>query len=248
MKNAWLLTTVLSAIGLHNTFIDAFQTPISRQSKIAPHSVLLLSDPQNDSFDRLDSTESKDDEKVAATNTINQRLMEELEQAAEKERTGSTSEIGEKLGFNRRSEKSDEERKKSIEEAKNLNGVNPTVAVSGGVITLLVAAGLWFGTSRLGEYFALHPVESDTYFVQRATGVYRNALVGIASLASGFFGVTGIGILGLGVRVAYGVATGELDPTPLQKRKSDDFELPNVWELMTSKKGRRKRNDDNFGL
>lgn len=249
MKMRLCFTVSVSAMFLHNSCSNAFQVPVSRtiQSKIVSSS-LSLSDPKDDSFEPLNSPGAAEQEKEAPTSTINERLMAELEQAAEKERIGARSEIGEKLGLNRRSAKSDEERQRSIEEAKNLNGVNPTVALTGGVITLLVAAVLWYGTGRLGEYFALRPVDSDVYFVQRASAVYRNVLVGMASLASGFFGVTGMGILGLGIRTAYGVMTGELDPTPLKKQKSEEFELPNVWNLMTAKKGRRNRKDNNFGL
>ena len=70
--------------------------------------------------------------------------------------------------------------------------------------------------------------------------------MGLFSLASGFFGVTGMGIFAMGVRVAYGVAKGELDPTPVTKKSSgggeDEIQLPNAWDLMMGKKpGRRGR-------
>jgi len=62
----------------------------------------------------------------------------------------------------------------------------------------------------------------------------------------GFFLVTGLGIFALGVRVAYGVFTGELDPTPIKRNpiagvgKSEDVVMPNVWDLMMNKKPTRK--------
>merc|ERR1740124_129058 len=49
-----------------------------------------------------------------------------------------------------------------------------------------------------------------------------------------------------GVRVAYGVFTGELDPTPIKRNpiagvgKSEDVVMPNVWDLMMNKKPTRK--------
>ena len=63
----------------------------------------------------------------------------------------------------------------------------------------------------------------------------------------------GIGIFLLGVRVAYGVITGELDPTPIKKNTSEEIVLPDVWGLMMGKKPRRRGSgsfiDDNpFGL
>ena len=87
--------------------------------------------------------------------------------------------------------------------------------------------------------FASHPLATDVYFVQRVTQVFRNAVMGLSSLASGFFGVVGIGIFLLGIRVAYGVMTGELDPTPIVQNKSDEIILPDVWGLMTGKQNKR---------
>ena len=52
--------------------------------------------------------------------------------------------------------------------------------------------------------------------------------MGVSSLASGSFGVIGLGIFLLGLRVAYGVATGELDPTPIKQPKSEKIVLPGV--------------------
>lgn len=77
-------------------------------------------------------------------------------------------------------------------------------------------------------------------------GVFRNVVVGLSSLASGFFGVVGLGIFLLGVRVGYGVIMGELDPTPIKVPKvvndsgGEEFVLPDVWELMMGKKKRRR--------
>jgi hypothetical protein len=179
----------------------------------------------------------------AATGTVNERLMRELEEAADRERYGARSSVGERMGLSAfRSSKSDEERRAAIEEARNLNGVNPAVALAGGVFALAVAAGLWTATSALGEYFAFHPVESDTYFVDRVQRVVRNVIMGLFSLASGFFGVTGVGIFALGVRVAVGVMRGELDPAPLKKKSAEEeIEMPNVWDLMMNKKSGRGR-------
>lgn len=193
------------------------------------------------------------DEGKAATRTVNERLLSELEEVKRKEKFGARSSAGKKLGLSSfMSTKTDEERRAAIEEARNLNGVNPVVCIAGSVFALLVAAGLWALTSFLAEYFALHPVESDVYFVQRGTGVFRNVIIGIFSLASGFFGVTGAGIFFLGVRVAYGVMKGELDPTPIKTGNKDEVEVPNVWELMMGQRGRRakksKDDDNRFGI
>jgi len=228
--------------------------PLSVQQRQS-FTTLYSSSPQDNKknldLDRppISSSKSSDDGKsnIAATNTINERLMAELQQAADKEKGPRFGGYGEKLGLTGEgNQKTEEERKRSIDEARNLNGINPAVALTGGVVTLIMASVLWFGTGEIGKYFALNPMDSDIYFIQRLTSVFRNVIMGIASLASGFCGVTGLGIFGLGVRVAYGVTVGELDPTPIKRPKRDiEFQLPNAWDLMTKPGRRRNKNEDN---
>lgn len=179
----------------------------------------------------------------AAINTINERLMAELEEARNKEKFGSRS-GNKRFRFELRPPKSEEERQAAIEEARNLNGVNPVVTIIGSMVALAMAGGLWYATNYLGEFFAMHPVESELYIVERIAAVFRNVVIGIVSLASGFFGVTGMGIFMLGVRVAYGVMTGELDPTPIKKTRTDEIVMPNVWNLMLNKRPSRRGNKD----
>jgi Protein of unknown function (DUF3082) len=192
----------------------------------------------------IPSLPSQSDEPIteAAINTINDRLMAELKQAENKEKFGKRSSMSKSLGLSPfGSSLSDEERKRAIEEARNLNGVNPFVAIGGGIVGLAIATGLWYATIALGSFFAFHPVDTDIYFVTRVTSVVRNVVMGFSSLASGFFGVTGVGILALGIRVGYGVVTGELDPTPIKKKASEEIEVPNILELMMNTKPNRRR-------
>lgn len=182
--------------------------------------------------------------KAAATGTVNERLLIELQQAADQEKFGPRSDLGKKMGWNSfRSSKTDVERKAAIAEARDLNGVSPFVALAGALFALGGAAGLWFLTQFLAEYFALHPTESNIYFVTRVSAVFRNVIVGLVSLASGFFGVTGVGLFLLAVRVAYGVARGELDPTPIRRaqKEEDDLDVSSVWDMMLNKKTKRGR-------
>ena len=182
--------------------------------------------------------------KNAAIGTVNERLQAELQAATDKEKYGARSAMGKKMGLDSfRSTKTDAEREAAIQEARNLNGVNPAIAVGGSFFALMVAAGLWLLTNWLAEFFAMHPVNSDVLFVNRVSAVFRNVVIGMVSLASGFFGVTGVGIFALGVRVAYGVLTGELDPTPLKKntKAAEELDMPNVWDLMMNKKPGRRR-------
>ena len=197
----------------------------------------------------------KEESQAAATNTVNERLMAELKAAENKEKFGARSSAGKKLGLvdgYGRPRKTDEEIQAAIEQARDLNGVNPVVAILGSFFALGTAYGLWFATNQLGIFFATHPVDSEVYFVIRSAQVVRNVAMGLISLASGFFGVTGLGIFLLGVRVAYGVTTGELDPTPIKQNQKEKVDMPNVWDLMLNKKpGRRGGgNSDNnpFGI
>ena len=185
---------------------------------------------------------------TAATNTINERLMAELQEAEETEKFGSKNKkLSPVDGFGR-ARKSDAEREAAIAAARDLNGVNPWVAIIGSFFALGVAVALWIATNKLGGFFAAHPPETEVYFVQRSAQVFRNVVMGMTSLASGFFGVTGLGIFGMGVRVAYGVITGELDPTPIKSRTAatkESVDVGKMMDLMMNKKpGRRggKRN------
>jgi hypothetical protein len=187
----------------------------------------------------------------AATSTVNERLLSEIQASLDKQKGTTTtsnthSKTKEYLKEFRYTTKTEEERQRSLEEARDLNGVNPLVCIGGAAFAWGCAGALWVLTTYLGVFFASHPLDTDVYFVQRVAGVFRNVVVGLSSLASGFFGVVGVGIFLLGVRVGYGVITGELDPTPIKvpntnKRMNDEeFVLPDVWELMMGKKNRRR--------
>lgn len=200
----------------------------------------------------LDNSISVTTPSKAATSTVNERLLSEIQASVENEKYGNAKKREYFKEF--QSQKTEEERQRSIEEARDLNGVNPLVCIGGAAFAWACAGALWVFTTYLGVLFVEHPLETDIYFIQRVTQVFRNAVMGLSSLASGFFGVVGIGIFLLGIRVAYGVATGELDPTPIKRSKSDEIALPDVWSLMMGKKPNRRGKrgmggDDNpFGL
>ena len=199
--------------------------------------------------DEQDQQQADNDGKKikAKVNTVNARLMSEI-QKSEEQLFAPKSEFAKKSGkvFSTfRSEKTDEERQRSIEEARNLNGVNPLVALTASAAAFAGAAGLWFVTGYLAALFATHPITTDVYALQRLFSVFRNLVMGLSSLASGFFGVVGMGLFLLGVRVAYGVSTGELDPTPIVKKnpltgmaEKPGDQVPNVWDFMLGKKKR----------
>mmetsp|Transcript_23281 Transcript_23281/g.35750 ORF Transcript_23281/g.35750 Transcript_23281/m.35750 type:complete len:291 (+) Transcript_23281:58-930(+) len=195
---------------------------------------------------------------TAATQTINDRLLKEVEEqlgtGGGGGRNPRVQAFYKSLGIEDRMNKTPEEREAALEAARDLNGVNPLVAFGGALFALGGAYGLWLGTGMLAEFFVMHPVDTvdAPYFVQRASAVVRNVAMGMSSLASGFFGVTGVGLLLLSVRVGYGVLTGELDPTPftpkkvlmenyLEENNDNNLDLSNVWDLMMGGTGRRRR-------
>eukprot|EP01083_Nonionella_stella_P193421 714417_1 len=68
-----------------------------------------------------------------------------------------------------------------------------------------MAYAFWTATQFLGELFLAHPVSADApYAFVRSASVFRNVVMGLSSLASGFSFVSGLGVFLLGVRVAYG--------------------------------------------
>jgi len=199
---------------------------------------------QNDSIEFKSSNPSTDEPNDAAkTNTVNERLIAELQAAANAE-NGPKTKVGEKFkGAFKYSDKTDAERQASLEAAKDLNGVNPTVTILASFFAFGMAFGLWSITQYLAGVFLSHPPPADApYAFIRAASVFRNAVMGLISLASGFSLVSGLGVFLLGFRVAYGVFTGELDPTPIKKPLGDDeVKIPNVLDLMMGKKPNRKR-------
>lgn len=124
--------------------------------------------------------------------------------------------------------------------------------MGGATFSWACAGALWIFTQFLAQLFATHPLDTDIYFVQRLAQVFRNAVLGLSSLASGFFGVIGVGIFLLGLRVAYGVARGELDPTPIKKKAGEEVVIPDIWGLMMGQKpnrrGGRGSGNNPFGL
>mmetsp|Transcript_38433 Transcript_38433/g.92651 ORF Transcript_38433/g.92651 Transcript_38433/m.92651 type:complete len:323 (-) Transcript_38433:214-1182(-) len=196
--------------------------------------------PSGEDEDVVSAVSTSATSSKAATSTVNERLLSEIQASVQKEKYGKSGGKGREYFKEFQSSRTEEERMRSIEEARDLNGVNPLVCIGGAAFAWACAGGLWVFTTYLGVLFTTHPLDTDVYFVQRLTSVFRNVVMGLSSLASGFFGVVGIGIFLLGVRVAYGVMTGELDPTPIKMSKSEEIVLPDVWGLMMGKKPNRR--------
>jgi len=94
----------------------------------------------------------------------------------------------------------------------DLNGIEPWTAILGCIPVFGMSYGFWVLTQSSAEWFLAHPIETEFYPVQRLGIAFQTAVVGLSSLAAGIFGFTALGLLLLGFRVLFGVATGELDP------------------------------------
>jgi len=161
----------------------------------------------NDTIEIKQSTPTSTEEppSSAKTNTVNERLLAELQAATDAE-NGPKTRMGERFKNSfRYSEKTDAEREASLEAARDLNGVNPIVTILASFFAFGIAFGLWSLTQYMAGMFMSHPMSADApYAFVRAASVFRNGAMGLISLASGFTFVSGLGVFLLGVRVAYG--------------------------------------------
>jgi hypothetical protein len=193
--------------------------------------------------------------------TVNARLLDELNNsiAINKNPEPKIKALKSIAGFFT-STKTEEERQRALEEARDLNGVNSLACLAASLFCFAFAAGLWVATNVLIELFVMHPLPTEIYAIQRFASVVRNVVVGITSLGAGFSAVTGLGLAALGIRVAYGVyVTGELDPTPTSKsfsrtsasspslpefsdqEGSDKFDAREAFALMFGDNKKRRR-------
>lgn len=145
-----------------------------------------------------------------------------------------------------------DDQKRIVQQEVDLNGIDPIACVVGAAPTAALSYGFWTFTGSAAEWFVTHPIESDFYPVQRLGAAFQAAVVGLSSLAAGIFGFTALGIFLLGVRVALGVASGELDPSkqsaepPRQttaERVRDIFTKDPVEVVMAARRAKRGDNE-----
>ena len=242
-----------------NTVTTSFSTETTKDT---PRRIIAAPPASRDSILNLDEKskqhqrQQQDTTSKAATNTVNARLMEELNNSISSTANPATkNKTLRNIAGMFASSLTEEERQRALEEARDLNGVNPFACLIASVVCFAFSVGLWVATNFLTEVFVLHPIQTDVYAAQRLASVFRNVVVGMTSLGAGFSGVTGLGLALLGFRVAYGVyVTGELDPTPILKssaigdRGNDfkgvkEFDVRDAFDLMmgNNKKGRNRK-------
>eukprot|EP00931_Biecheleriopsis_adriatica_P007532 TRINITY_DN108805_c0_g1_i1.p1 TRINITY_DN108805_c0_g1~~TRINITY_DN108805_c0_g1_i1.p1 ORF type:complete len:281 (-),score=56.63 TRINITY_DN108805_c0_g1_i1:46-888(-) len=126
-----------------------------------------------------------------------------------------------------------EDQKRIVQQDVDLNGVDPVACFFGALPVAGLSAGFWTFTGRAADWFVSHPVETDFYPAQRLGYVFQAAIVGLSSLAAGIFGFTALGIFLLGIRVAFGVATGELDPKKQGQSSEKRSTAETVFDVFT---------------
>lgn len=120
-----------------------------------------------------------------------------------------------------------------VQEEVDLNGIDWVTCILGSIPTFAISYGMWTFTGRSAEYFVEHPVDTDFYPAQRLGIVFQTAIVGLSSLAAGIFGFTALGIFLLGIRVAFGVFTGELDPNKQDTAAPRQSTAEKVRDILT---------------
>mmetsp|Transcript_110623 Transcript_110623/g.298077 ORF Transcript_110623/g.298077 Transcript_110623/m.298077 type:complete len:281 (-) Transcript_110623:129-971(-) len=111
-----------------------------------------------------------------------------------------------------------EDQTRIVMQEVDLNGIDYMTCILGSIPVAGLSYGFWAFTGATASYFVTHPIDSEFYPVQRLGIAFQTAVVGLSSLAAGIFGFTALGIFLLGIRVAVGISSGELDP----QKQSDD--------------------------
>ena len=126
----------------------------------------------------------------------------------------------------------------------DLNGIKPRDLLIGAASYGVFSYLAWQFTNVAATYFADHPAQAtDFYVVSRLTSFARVVVVGVAALGAGVTAIAGAGQAALAVKVAQGIAAGELDPTaervdPTGGRKG--YELDRMLKMMRGERPKDK--------
>merc|ERR1711971_1030614 len=129
-----------------------------------------------------------------------------------------------------------EVQKRIVREEVELNGINPLDCLIGAVPVAGLSYGSWLLTNGVAAWFNEHPVMLDFYPAQRLAVAIELLLVALSALGAGIFGFTALGLFALGLRVAYGVAMGELDPDQEPAGPVKQSTIEKVSDLLARKK------------
>lgn len=77
----------------------------------------------------------------------------------------------------------------------------PLQCVIGALIAGAIAFGAYFLTQSIAQSFADNPFHTDNMLALRIAIAVRTLVVGIVALATGVFGIAGLGLLALGLQL-----------------------------------------------
>mmetsp|Transcript_4038 Transcript_4038/g.5671 ORF Transcript_4038/g.5671 Transcript_4038/m.5671 type:complete len:225 (+) Transcript_4038:56-730(+) len=180
---------MIAAIVVISCMVDGYMIPhIRMRSRILRAKEPLESDVQDQvgpRFKRVeeDSRVKKKEKKSGAEmNTINARLLAEIEEAKASVRI----------------EAPQIERREQID----ISDVNPVLYAASSVVTVIAAYFLFQFSIFVAAQFAEHPFASDLYPVERFANFLRQALIAGLSLLTGLTGLTAVGLFLLAATVA----------------------------------------------
>jgi hypothetical protein len=85
----------------------------------------------------------------------------------------------------------------------------PLQCLVGAIIAGAIAVGAYFLTQSIAQSFAGNPFQSDNMLALRIAIAVRTLVVGIVALATGVFGIAGLGLLALGVQLTIQQVRGQ---------------------------------------
>lgn len=96
---------------------------------------------------------------------------------------------------------------KTIQE---MAGINPLSPLAGAAGAALMSTAAWQMLLATVNFAVMHPMDDRIYIVQRVAVVIRTTLVCLFALGSGISGLTSVGLVLVGLRLAYAHLSGEL--------------------------------------
>jgi hypothetical protein len=91
----------------------------------------------------------------------------------------------------------------STPKASTTSKLTPLRCFTGALVAGTIAVLLYQATGGVATTFALHSVQSDNFIVMRMSAAVRTLVIGMFALATGVFGMAGIGLGGLGFQLLF---------------------------------------------
>lgn len=86
--------------------------------------------------------------------------------------------------------------------------LSPLRCILGAVVAGVIAYALYNMTSSIAHTFALKPIHTSNYLVQRIGSAVRTLVIGLSAMGTGIFSFAALGLLGLGIQLFIKKITG----------------------------------------